>query len=264
MIHIDQFTWRLGNQLFQLAAAINLAEENLDKVSFPEWKYAKYFEGNFGPVKFIRDNIASIYIEPQFAYNKIPYCRNMAINGYFQSDKYFKNSSRLIKKMFKLKDEYQIQPEKKTCSIHVRRTDYIELNQHFHTLTIADYYRTAIDWAELFSGGIDKFYVMSDDIEWCAKEFCLCDGDYVNAWCPVHSNNDKIDFFRGQNEIHDFAKMQSCSHNIIANSSYSWWAAYLNPNPDKLVFAPDHAKWFGPALHFHDTKDLIPKEWTRL
>jgi len=256
MIYIDGFTWRLGNQMFQLAAAINLAEENMDKVFYPEWKYAKYFQCDgsdfFNMETDLDGTPVTVYREPRFSYDQIPYRRNMSINGYFQSEKYFKNSARLIRKMFKLKPEYRFDNEPHTCSIHVRRTDYIDLNTHFHTLTVDDYYQKAMDWMEIFTARIDKFYVFSDDIEWCKANF-------RTDW-----SDDKVVFYEGKDEIQDFAKMQSCQYNIIANSSYSWWAAWLNDNPDKLVYAPSHDKWFGPALAQHDTKDLIPESWTRL
>ena len=87
--------------------------------------------------------------------------------------------------------------------------------------------------------------VFSDDIEWCKHNFI----------------GEEFIFAEDTNPVTALSLQLSCANNIIANSSFSWWAAYLNKNPSKIVIAPQ--KWFGPNLA-HDTKDLLPKEWARI
>lgn len=252
MITIDGFTWRLGNQLFQIAAAINLAEENMDKVFFPDWEYAKYFknEGYFFNKDIDFDGTPNtIWRERQDQFQRIPYHRNMAINGYFQSEKYFENSKRLIKKLFEIKDEYNSvvpKSDKQTCSVHVRRTDYLSQPENFTILDMKNYYVAALNEINRKYGYV-RYFVYSDDIEWC----------YDNIGCYLDMEIDC-----SSSEIQDFSRMKSCDHNIIANSSYSWWAAYLNDNPNKTVIAPK--TWFGPNLNSFNTDFLCPSDWIRI
>lgn len=87
------------------------------------------------------------------------------------------------------------------------------------------------------------YLIFSDDIAWCKKQFI----------------GPQFEFAEGNSPVTDLALQISCEHNIIANSSFSWWGAYLNKNPGKRVIAP--GKWFGPAQP-HDTRDLLPSSWT--
>ena len=89
------------------------------------------------------------------------------------------------------------------------------------------------------------FVVFSQDIEWCKEHLA-----------PLKKN---ILFIEGERHYHDFYLMTLCKHNIICNSTFSWWGAYLNKNPNKKIFAPLY--WFAPTYH-HDTRDLIPDSWT--
>jgi hypothetical protein len=129
--------------------------------------------------------------------------------------------------------------KKDTVSIHIRRTDYLALSDYHYNLAL-DYYHTAI---RSFS---DKytFLIFSDDIDWCVDNL----GTYNCVF--VSGNEDIIDLFL----------MSRCKHNIIANSSFSWWASYLNTNPDKRVIAPTKDKWFGPKLN-NSVDDLYLKNW---
>jgi hypothetical protein len=95
--------------------------------------------------------------------------------------------------------------------------------------------------------GVKKFYVFSDDIEWCKNFF----SDILD-----------FEFISGNNEIRDLYLMSSCENNIIANSSFSWWGAWLNKNPNKKVIAP--SVWFGPAKKNVITEDLYCKNWIKL
>jgi hypothetical protein len=93
--------------------------------------------------------------------------------------------------------------------------------------------------------GMDKkFLIFSDDIQWCKQNF------------PEMKN---FVYIEGQKDYEDFLLMSLCNHNIICNSSFSWWAAWINQNSNKIVIAPK--KWFGPAYSHFDTKDLYCDGW---
>jgi hypothetical protein len=94
------------------------------------------------------------------------------------------------------------------------------------------------------------FYVFSDDIAW-AKEHIRCDGDFRF----VSANN-------AEYAHEDLRLMYSCQHNITANSTFSWWGAWLNPNPEKIVIAPQ--KWFNDPQLNEESKTIVPESWTRI
>ncbi len=128
--------------------------------------------------------------------------------------------------------------KKDFVSIHVRRGDYLTYSHVFVEL-LMDYYNRAMDYF-----GRDKtFMIFSDDIGWCKHHFK--EGNFV--------------FDAGSPEILSFREMSMCEHHILANSSFSWWAAWLNPNPDKVILAP--SKW----VHLEDKiDDRLPAEWKRI
>ena len=124
------------------------------------------------------------------------------------------------------------------CGVHVRRGDYLHL-ANAHPVLGIDYYREAMGRVPA-----SKFLVFSDDVGWCKENF-------RDPKCVVTDPADTIV---------DFSMLRLCNHQIIGNSSFSWWAAWLNPHEDKVIVAP--SKWFGPSLApTHPTKDLIPVSW---
>ena len=125
-----------------------------------------------------------------------------------------------------------------TVSLHVRRTDYVNL-QNYHPIAAIQYYKDALDLIEH-----DKVVVFSDDINWCKKNFKF--------------NN--MVFIEGNSNIEDLYLMSMCNNNVIANSSFSWWAAWLNKNEYKKIVAPK--VWFGPAAP--SDKDIIPDTWIKI
>ena len=129
-------------------------------------------------------------------------------------------------------------------SIHIRRGDYLQSPNH-HPVISLNYCMKAI---KQFPRDY-KVVVFSDDINWCKTEAFF---------------GDKFKFIEGQTDIEDFYLMSMCVNNIICNSSFSWWAAWLNSNPDKIVIAPMDDRWFGPAYDHFDTKDLYPEEWIKM
>lgn len=177
--------------------------------------------------------------------------------GYWQSYKYFNSHIDLIKKSFIFPENslniYNLSILKTirqcaSCSIHIRRTDYLSKNAlNYHGTCSLDYYQKAI---KLICTRIKnvQFFIFSDDYIWAKENIkvvvqnsILIEGNHNNSW---------VDMFL----------MTQCSHNIIANSSFSWWSAWLNENPNKIIVAPQD--WFVEKTL--NTSDLLPKEWVLL
>jgi hypothetical protein len=125
-------------------------------------------------------------------------------------------------------------------SIHIRRSDYIG-NDAYHTNIQTDYYYDIIDSI----ADINNIIIFSDDIDWCRANINFSEKSNI--------------LFSSNAPYVDLCAMSMCRINIIANSSFSWWAAWLNSNKDKKVFAPTN--WFGPANSHLNTEDLIPNNW---
>lgn len=245
----------LGNQMFCIAATKALAWRNQDGAVFEQSSHQVPYRDNvFRKLTWGQINIKSIYKEGELdvgLYRNIPYKKNMCLQGFFQSEKYFLDFKKEIKDLFGInsvnldyiKKEYG-DIINNSISIHIRRQDYME-TQQFHPLCTIEYYKEAID---SFDNGKYRFLVFSDDIEWCKNNFIgekfifLNDKDYIDLWL-----------------------MSLCEHNIIANSTFSWWGAWLNKNPHKKVISPK--KWFGPAytdINNSIDRDLIPEKWIKI
>ena len=126
----------------------------------------------------------------------------------------------------------------KVFSIHFRRTDYLQYSDA-HPVPSYEYYAEAIEKFDSYDLG----FVFSDDIEWCMNL------DLLNTGKFIFSNNSNYE---------DMYLMSQCKGHILANSSFSWWGAWLNDDPNKEITVPK--VWFGPKLS-NDTKDLIPSDW---
>lgn len=238
----------LGNQLFQIATTLALAWDNKDIAVFDFNKYNLLSQG-YNPFKYknsIYRNLnylessgsLKIYNEPGFNYIKIPYLPNICLDGFFQSEKHFSQHRKKLIDIFKptylieseLNNKYENYLSLSNCSIHIRRGDYLNSNNYNYPLDI-NYYINAI---KLFNYNT-IFLIFSDDIEWCKNNF----------------RGEKFIFINNNNEILDFYLMSMCKNQIIANSSFSWWASWLNINKEKIVIAPSN--WFN--VNFN-TKDL--------
>jgi len=182
---------------------------------------------------------------------------NTYLNGMFQSEKFFETAANLLRLHFSFR--YPPQPEVTamaerirsgpSAAIHFRRGDYVHnaaFNSQIGVIGL-DYYHRAVRLLRERSPAA-TLYLFSDDIEAIAQEF-QPPGPHVFVRCvrPWHPY-DKIRL------------MAMCEHIAIANSTFSWWAAWLNPSPDKLVVAPD--PWF--AKSEHDDRDVVPESWIRL
>lgn len=238
---------RLGNQLFQIAATIGFAEENNVQAKFYKWEYSDYFKTPIDQSLNGSEIINTIH-ERVFNYNHLHYIKNSDLIGYFQSEKYFKNCKDEIREYFTFVDfliDYNIiNHVENSCSIHVRRGDYVNL-QDYHPFPGMDYYRNSISYMK--NKGVNIFYIFSDDIEWCKEHF---------------SYMDEIIYVEGNINIKDLALMSICKNNIIANSSFSWWGAWLNRNDNKIVISP--SVWFGPSKKGVITEDLYCEGWIKM
>lgn len=167
-----------------------------------------------------------------FEYTEFTPYDGLCYLGYFQSYKYFDRD--YVKKLFEPSfslDKWDYLFNDITCSIHVRRGDYIGLSNRFVNLTM-DYYNKAISMMS-----VDRYLVFSDDIQWCRENF----------------KGDKFIFVNEVNYV-DMFLMSRCNYNIISNSSFAWWGAYLGSG---RVIAPKN--WFAPE--YRSSKDLIPENW---
>jgi hypothetical protein len=184
-------------------------------------------------------------------------CDNAYLEGYWQSEKYFQDIADIIRTEFTItiepcarnKQMTEIIGKSEAASLHVRRGDYAlnPVTNQFHGLCSLDYYKKAI---EMVASRViaPHFFVFSDDPAW-AKEKLVSEH-------PITF----VDFNRPEKAYEDMRLMSLCRHHIIANSSFSWWGAWLNPSPNKIVVAPK--RWFNaPEL---DDRDLIPEAWERL
>lgn len=246
MIQIKSQIGGLGNQLFRAATAIGLAKKYNDIVYFDNWLYGKYFCGDFNNMDQLPSAVESFYTERNFHYNEIPYHKNMMIDGYFQSDKYFQHCKKFVKGSFKLRHvNTSINIEPNACFIHVRRGDYKLLPQHHPLKTWDNYYHKAFDVMDSYFPV--KYYIFSDEPELVKSEF------------PEHKY---FEYISGGDEITDLYLMTKCKYHIIGNSTFSWWGAYLSNCENTVTIAPND--WFGTAYSHYNTKDLLPEGWLRV
>jgi len=257
-----RFIGRLGNNMFQIAACIGYAKKyNVGwgiKKGYKERGFNAFQVDKYFPNLPACDSYFKAYTEFQeewagmeFNYHEIPFHPNgCELVGFWQSEKYFENAKDEVRKHLQLPF---IEGYRDYVSIHVRRGDYVQHSGSFPPIGM-DYISKAIDKLRgyFFEGVKFKVLVFSDDIGWCKEN--------IKIWADV-------EFSEGRNEFEDMSLMASCGHNIIANSSFSWWAAWLNTNPDKIVVSPSHKRgnWFGMESGVkHDCIDLIPKEWIQI
>lgn len=285
----------LGNQMFQYAAARSLALDKKTWVYLDEsflredakgrWTQREYELGVFniqykfersGRVSFLarlhsnswwkRLSNSSLWFLPfrnfdqgdhKFHPELANYPRNTYLHGYFQSEKYFLHHEQQIRKDFEFLEaatekNAELLNKIKSCeavSIHVRRGDYVTLAaaSAFHGLMGVEYYKAG---AKVIADKISKplnYFVFSDDPQWCKDNIAL------------PGETEYIDWNTGNAAFEDLRLMSNCKHHIIANSSFSWWGAWLNPSKEKIVIAPK--QWFtdGSAQD-----DIIPASWIKL
>lgn len=228
---------RTGNQLFQKAAAIGYAMRH----------------GLDYQLKGRNKHYAIILKEAAHSYQELPFDENwrgfndIVLDGYWQSAQYFDHCREEVLKEFAFNWPHQAG----VCSIHVRRGDYL-LYPDKHPVVTVEYLQQAIRYISKHTG-IHQFMVFSDDIPYCKSIFSILD------YCGF-----VFDYSEGRTEKEDLELMSGCEHHIISNSTFSWWAAYLDQNPNKVVVSPSKDNWFGPGNAHLDTSDLIPESWIQI
>ena len=229
----------LGNQMFQIASTIGYGIKNDIPYKIPAQKYFSNL-----PTLQNDDKIEYVYKEKQHSYQDIPFKNNICLDGYFQTEKYFNSYRQQIINAF------NIQPitNKGVTSIHVRRGDYIKEGSNRFPVIDNDYISKSISY--LNNNVYNNFLVFSDDIEWCKNN--------INS--EIY-NNSNFKYSENKNEIQDLELMSGCENNVISNSTFSWWGAWLNNNSNKIVIAPK--KWFGSELNL-DSSDICPDNWIRI
>jgi Glycosyl transferase family 11. len=241
----------LGGRMFQIAAAYALALDNDDECAF---NFSMGSMSQDHPLLTYRNNVFRklndlpsnwhyeyIYRERRYDFNPIPYYKNLMISGFFSSEKYFNHRRKEIIELFK--DQETIESIKlnfkNSVSLHVRRGDYLVNASH---VCGEDYYKKAIKFMDSQTR-IDRIYVISDDIPWCKETF---------------RDQKRINFIVNSPDYIDFYIQTLCTHNIISNSTFSRWGAYLNENENKIVCAP--AVWFGGSLA-NEITDVFLNDW---
>jgi len=233
----------LGNQMFQVASTIGIATKNGHNFALPQWESP--FE-NILPQLHLKhkeqlegDNWKAIKVPWGYHDIMVPGDgENYRLRGYMQSEKYFKHCESLIRELFIFKEGVDNYSD--FIAVHVRRGDYVDKSAH-HTLLGRDYYERAL--AMLPDIPITVFTDMQT-IAWQGDKSNLC--DIVPGWNMVSNSNN------------DMAIMAQAKYHVIANSSFSWWGAWLS-NSEKVI-APRN--WFGPKKKHWSTKDLYPESWT--
>lgn len=242
----------IGNQLFQWAATYSAAKRNdcqyfFDLRYFTNKKTKGADRWDYELHKFnIEIDEFSQSVSLPVKYDNLTYQEIIPgnyLSGYWQSEKYFIDyKDKILKKLTKIKqrkillEKYQILKEN-TVSLHVRRGDYLRVNPE--GVLPLTYYHNALSYID------HKNYIVlvfSDDIQWCKENF---------------QNYDNLMFIEEDN-FNSLLLMSLCKNNIIANSSFSWWGAWMNDNINKIVVAPSY--WL-PKIN---TQEIVPNKWIKI
>jgi hypothetical protein len=280
----------LGNQLFQVFALIAYSITTSNPFYFElkdidigvrKIKYFDTFLASLKPFTKSTQKIDGVIREQGFHYSILPTTSsflNTKMIGYFQSYKYFVKKKDLIFKLIKLETHQetiiqkmsttspsQFNPDT-TVSMHFRVGDYKQLQEH-HPLMTAEYYVQSLL----------KLLTHTGKLDWTILYFCEeGDKEYVNNMINDIKDKgndestgmitfDSLNFVCVEHTLQDWEQlvlMSVCKHNIIANSSFSWWGAYFNKSVEKCVYYP--GKWFGPAQGNKNTDDLFPSDWIKV
>ena len=263
--HLGQLG-RLGNQMFQYASLRGISRNRGYDFCIPNHNHIVKDPYGFDlkielfypfqmtnvqqrNIKVLDRGYSPVAEEKHFNFDELLFnmCPDeISLAGYFQTEKYFKHIEEEIRSDFSFKDEI-LEPCKEmigsvgdAIALHVRRTDY--LTNPNHTALGLDYYKKALKQFDDTSSVL----VFSDDPEWC-KEQELFSGD-------------RFMISESEDQYVDLCLMSLCKQHVIANSSFSWWGAWLSGSDD--VVAP--VRWFGKDNQDKNTKDLIPERWVRI
>lgn len=281
----------LGNQMFQYASAKSMAKRLNKELYIDLGHYDKYDDRTFKlkeifniddtvlsykdiPLVYkiyknryinfiIRKSKMNIGLKNKFIYQKHfdidrrlienDNKNNFYLDGYWQNEEYFVEYDDYIRNKFKLKCEIRKEVLDKineintdnSVSVHIRRGDYMNIkNIELYGICPIEYYKNSIKYiADKISE--PKFYFFSDDIDWVKENLNI---EY------------ECEFIDGRyDDFEELYMMSKCKHNIIANSSFSWWGAWLNTNPDKIIIAPK--KW---TNRLNTSEQILPKNWIKM
>jgi len=253
---------QLGNQMFQYASILGISRKINTQFSIP--KHGEVVNDGLGNKLRIElfdvfnvnaDNIGFVsgedVLEQTFEFDQKFFSlnnkKNYNIIGYFQSEKYFKEYESEVRKNFDFLDYIKedckdaIELAKGSIALHIRRGDYLINNKNHNNLTM-DYYEEALK----YFADDRQVIIFSDDPEWCKEQQLFSDDRFLIS----ETNNSRYDLYI----------ISKCSDFIIANSTFSWWGAWL-ANKGKVI---SPKKWFGPALEYKNTQDLYPKHWIKI
>lgn len=238
---------RLGNNMFQTAACIAYAKKYGYEWRVPTTRY----NGDNDPwllTKFWPDLPTTEhrwigeryeqYDPKDFNYKPIPNIGRATLLGFFQSEKFFEGFHNEVRASFPLVYHTAF---KEMISIHIRRGDYVNNSNSFPPIK-KEYILKALD---CLPKGHRKI-IFSDDPHWCKEEY------------------PEFEICYESDEYQSLCYMASCSHHIIANSTFSWWGAWLGFNPNRIVVSPHYTQWFGPAWTGKPPIDLIPEKWVQI
>jgi hypothetical protein len=208
-----------------------------------------------------------MYNELKFSYDPIPAPtsedRHLILDGYFQTEKYFEHCKDEIQELFHIPDDIKagvkaklekiknhFNRDKAVC-IHVRRGEYLQL-PNIHPVQTKEFFTEAMNQ---FDYSDVVYIVISDDIDWCVDNINY----YKTAFCNTGYSYDTEPVTEDLGELFDMHLASQCEGNIISNSSFGWWGAWLNASDNKVI-AP--SKWFGPDGP-QDHKDVYAREWIK-
>lgn len=252
----------LGNQMFQRAFGLALESQGhqvqYNRTALVEGTHREYSLGRFGELPFGAPSGPTFVEESmRFDSGNLSVPETCTMIGYWQTERYFEHIKSEVRDAFRNHEPYMLSRARpvvadywdkiyrsNAVAIHVRRQDYVNL-QHFHGMPGLDYYGNAIKF--LYERYHDlKYFIFSDDPQWCRENF---DSSFA-----VVSGTDKYE---------DLRLMSSCKRAIIANSSFSWWGAWLGDTSlDRTVIAPK--RWFADETAEANATDIVPERWIRL
>ena len=266
----------LGNQLFQIFTTIAYALRENHEFTFCYYKNIgnreTYWDSFLYELNKYTDNmsigvVVKTITEKDFSYNELPkpFFNKIMLNGYFQSYKYFQEYSKEILEMINFQNiinekknifDALINNNNPTISIHFRIGDYIILPKHYHILKYEYYFKA-----------LTHIIYQLNNVQLNVLYFCE-EGDVEKVNIIINKlkeNKSNISFIQCPFYFKDWEQMlfmSCCNHNIIANSTFSWWGAYLNQNNNKIVCYP--SLWFEEKNSHLNTKDLCPDDWIKI
>ena len=291
-----------GNQLFQIFAALAYGIKRNLKVVFPFQRNMghrhTYWDTFFrdltmfttqNPANRVSDEDITrmpIYQERDFTFSPFPEFDNICLVGYFQSYKYFESHQDIIYRLLKLDEKksevHSRYPELfstnsgessntstnsgessntstnsgESVSIHFRLGDYKQ-KRYYHPIMNYEYFENSLDHVVAQRSNLKRvlYICESEDNEYVESKIALFKAKYPN-----------LEYIKVPDSMPDYDQvltMSLCDHNVMSNSTFSWWGSYLNSNPDKIVCYP--SVWFGEYYeHTHDHRDMMPEKWVKI